>query len=129
MHPKSAAENAANRGDVISPPFALTRAKDYGNKQEHEYVDWFLSFVEPFKRVLKPTGSIVIDVGGAYLPGRAQRSTYHFQLVVALANAGLQLCQEFYWYNPAKLPSSTSLGLLSGSVQKTATPNAAYQCD
>lgn len=89
---------------VTSPPFALTRKKDYGNKEADEYVEWFLSFVKPFKRVLKPTGSLVIDIGGAYLPGRPQRSTYHFQLAVDLGRE-LDLCQEFYWYNPAKLPS------------------------
>jgi len=89
---------------VTSPPFALTRKKDYGNEDADEYVEWFLSFVEPFKRVLKPSGSLVIDIGGAYLPGRPQRSTYHFQLAVELGRE-LDLCQEFYWYNPAKLPS------------------------
>src|SRR5690348_14517936 len=58
---------------MMSPPFALTRKKDYGNESADRYVDWFVSFVKPFLRVLKPTGSIVIDIGGAYLPGRPQR--------------------------------------------------------
>lgn len=89
---------------MTSPPFALTRKKDYGNEDAHEYVDWFLTFVEPFRRVLKDTGSLVVDIGGAYLPGRPQRSIYYFQLVVELAKH-FELCQEFYWYNPAKLPS------------------------
>lgn len=89
---------------IMSPPFALTRKKDYGNESADRYVQWFLTFVEPFKRVLKDTGSIVIDIGGAYLPGRPQRSTYHFQLAVELARH-FDLCQEFYWFNPAKLPS------------------------
>lgn len=89
---------------VTSPPFALTRKKDYGNEAEDRYVDWFLSFAKPFERVLKDTGSLVIDIGGAYLPGRPQRSIYQFKLVVELAKH-FQLCQEFYWYNPAKLPA------------------------
>lgn len=89
---------------MTSPPFALTRAKDYGNESAEQYIDWFLSFIEPFKRALKPSGSLVIDIGGAYLPGRPKRSVYHFQLAVELAKH-LDLCQEFYWYNPAKLPS------------------------
>ena len=25
---------------ITSPPFALLRQKDYGNKDEYEYVDW-----------------------------------------------------------------------------------------
>lgn len=89
---------------VTSPPFALTRKKAYGNEQEDAYIEWFLTFVKPFKRVLADTGSLVIDIGGAYLPGRAQRSVYHFKLAVELAQE-FDLCQEFYWYNPSKLPS------------------------
>lgn len=89
---------------MTSPPFALTRKKDYGNEPEDRYVDWFLSFVEPFNRVLSDTGSLVIDIGGAYIPGRAARSVYQFKLAVALAKE-YELCQEFYWYNPAKLPA------------------------
>ncbi len=89
---------------MTSPPFALTRKKAYGNEQEEAYLEWFKTFIAPFKRVLSDTGSLVIDIGGAYLPGRAQRSTYHFQLAVELAKE-FDLCQEFYWYNPAKLPA------------------------
>lgn len=89
---------------IMSPPFALTRKKDYGNEAEHRYVRWFLEFAPSFKRVLKETGSLVIDIGGSFLPGRPQRSIYHFELAVELAKH-FQLCQEFYWYNPAKLPS------------------------
>ncbi len=89
---------------IMSPPFALTRQKGYGNETADRYVDWFLTFVEPFNRVLSESGSLVIDVGGAYLPRKPQRSTYHFELVVELAKH-FELCQEFYWYNPAKLPS------------------------
>ena len=89
---------------IMSPPFALTRKKDYGNETGDKYVAWFRTFVESFKHVLRDTGSLVIDIGGAYLPGRPQRSTYHFELAVELAK-DFQLCQEFYWYNPAKLPS------------------------
>lgn len=97
---------AAESVDLIftSPPFALTRPKDYGNRREAEYLDWFESFVPGFERVLKPSGSLVIDIGGAYLPGRPVRSTYHFELAVRLARR-LEFCQELFWYNPAKLPS------------------------
>ena len=48
--------------------------------------------------------SVVIDVGGAYLPGAPKRSTYHFELALLLARE-FDLCQEFYWYNPSKLPT------------------------
>jgi DNA modification methylase len=86
-----------------SPPFSLTSPKDYGNKPHADYLDWFETFVESWKSILSETGSLVIDVGGSYLPGAPRRSVYHFELAVRLARH-FELCQEFYWYNPAKLP-------------------------
>lgn len=87
-----------------SPPFALSRPKDYGNKHESEYLDWFDSFVPVWQQMLTEHGSIVIDVGGSYVSGKPKRSTYHFELAVRLAKH-FEFCQEFYWYNPAKLPA------------------------
>jgi site-specific DNA-methyltransferase (cytosine-N4-specific) len=58
---------------VTSPPFGLVRKKDYGNVESHEYVDWFKQFGVEFKRLLKPTGSLVIDIGGAWIPGQRTR--------------------------------------------------------
>lgn len=86
-----------------SPPFALTFPKDYGNRDAKDYVSWFETFVPGFDRIMANTGSLVVDIGGAYLPG-GRRSTYHFELAVMLSKH-FDLCQEFYWYNPAKLPS------------------------
>lgn len=91
---------------MTSPPFALKRKKEYGNVHEQEYVDWFLPFAEQMKRIIKDDGSIVIDIGGTWNKGQPTRSLYHFKLVVVLVETlGLHLAQEFYWYNPAKLPS------------------------
>lgn len=91
---------------VTSPPFGLVRKKDYGNVESHEYVDWFRQFGEEFKRILKPSGSLVIDIGGAWIPGQPTRSLYHFELAIMLCReVGFYLSQEFYWWNPSKLPS------------------------
>ena len=91
---------------MTSPPFGLVRKKDYGNVESHEYVDWFKPFGEQFKRLLKPSGSLVIDIGGAWIPGQPTRSLYHFELVIMLCRElGYYLAQEFYWWNPSKLPS------------------------
>lgn len=89
---------------VTSPPFALTRKKEYGNEPIERYLDWFTPFCMEIKRVLKPTGSFVLDIGGAWVPGAPVRSVYHFELAVRLAKE-FYLAQEFYWYNPAKLPT------------------------
>lgn len=93
---------------LTSPPFALTRKKEYGNASADEYLQWFMPFSAEFKRVLKPSGSLVIDLGGAYLPGHPVRTIYQFELLVRLCkDLGFFLAQEFYHYNPARLPSPT----------------------
>ncbi|MCL4486921.1 MAG: site-specific DNA-methyltransferase [Chloroflexi bacterium] len=91
---------------LTSPPFALTRQKDYGNKAAGEYVEWFLEFSREFKRILKSDGSLVIDLGGAYLPGHPVRAIYQFELLVRLCRElGFFLAQEFFHYNPSRLPA------------------------
>jgi len=91
---------------VTSPPFALKRKKEYGNVDAKDYVLWFVDFAAEFKRILKDTGSLVIDIGGTWVKGQPTRSLYHFELVIALCKTlGFHLAQEFYWYNPSKLPS------------------------
>lgn len=91
---------------VTSPPFGLVRKKSYGNEDADEYCNWFRPFAEGFKRVLKDTGSLVIDIGGAWNPGRPTRSLYHFELLLMLCREyGFHLCQEHFWWNPSKLPT------------------------
>lgn len=91
---------------LTSPPFALTRKKEYGNASADEYVDWFLGFAAEFRRVLKARGSFILDLGGAYLPGAPVRSIYQYELLVRLCReAGFFLAQEFFHYNPSRLPS------------------------
>ena len=99
---------ADDSADLIltSPPFALTREKEYGNKQEAEYVDWFMQFAKEFYRLLKPNGSLIIDLGGAYVPGYPVRSLYQYELLIRLCRElGFYLAQEFFHYNPARLPA------------------------
>ena len=89
---------------MTSPPFALTRKKEYGNEPIERYVEWFIPFCLEIKRILKPTGSFVLDIGGAWIPGVPVRSVYHFDLAVRLTKEFF-LAQEFYWFNPARLPT------------------------
>jgi site-specific DNA-methyltransferase (cytosine-N4-specific) len=101
-------ELQANSIDLIftSPPFALLRKKDYGNVEAEKYVAWFTFFAAEFLRILKPSGSLVIDIGGSWIPGQPTRSLYHFELLIMLCkNLKFHLAQEFYWWNPAKLPT------------------------
>ena len=91
---------------ITSPPFALQRKKEYGNKDQDEYVDWLVQFGHDIFRVLKETGSFVLDLGGAYKKGRPIRSLYNFRVLIRMCDeCGLNLAEEFFWHNPAKLPS------------------------
>lgn len=99
-----------NNGEVnlimTSPPFGLVRKKDYGNVDSHEYLNWFRPFADHFKRILREDGSLVIDIGGAWIPGQPTRSLYHYELMIMLCREyGFHLAQEFFWWNPSKLPT------------------------
>jgi DNA modification methylase len=91
---------------ITSPPFALLREKSYGNRDQGEYVDWLCGFGPSIRRVLKTTGSFVLDLGGAYQRGVPVRSLYNFRVLIKLVDeVGFHLAEEFYWHNPSKLPS------------------------
>jgi site-specific DNA-methyltransferase (cytosine-N4-specific) len=89
-----------------SPPFPLNTKKRYGNKQGEAYIEWFANFAPLLKKFLTPDGSIVIEIGNAWEPGRPVMSTTVLQAFLHfLKKSRLNLCQEFIWYNSARLPS------------------------
>lgn len=98
----------ANSVDLVvtSPPYALHFKKEYGNADQAKYVEWFLPFAREIRRVIRPEGSFVLNIGGAWTPGAPLRSLYHFRLLLALCDElEFHLLQEFFWYNPAKMPA------------------------
>jgi site-specific DNA-methyltransferase (cytosine-N4-specific) len=91
---------------MTSPPFALQRKKEYGNKDQHEYVGWLAEFAALVRQKLTPDGSFVPDLGGAYQKGTPARSLYNFRIPIHFCDEiGFFLAEDFYWFNPAKLPS------------------------
>jgi site-specific DNA-methyltransferase (cytosine-N4-specific) len=89
---------------LTSPPFALRRQKAYGNVAATDYVDWFWPFAEEIHRVLRPDGSFVYDLGGAWNPGSGTRSLFQYELILRLSKI-FYLAQDFYWFNPSRLPT------------------------
>jgi site-specific DNA-methyltransferase (cytosine-N4-specific) len=90
---------------MTSPPFALRRKKSYGNPEAEDYIEWFRPFAKNVLRVLKPDGSFVIEIGGAWMPGTPTRSIYQYELLIDLVKKlNFHLAQEFFWFNPAKMP-------------------------
>jgi len=91
---------------VTSPPYGLVRKKKYGNVDADGYVEWFKPFAHLFRRLLKPNGSFVLDMGGSWISGQPTRSLYLYELLLALCrDCGFHLAQDLFWWNPAKLPT------------------------
>ena len=90
---------------ITSPPFALQRKKAYGNKEQHEYVGWLKQFGRLVYEKLATDGSFVLDLGGAYKKGVPERSLYNFRVLIEFCDElGFHLAEDFYWFNPSKLP-------------------------
>ncbi|RUW41369.1 MAG: site-specific DNA-methyltransferase [Mesorhizobium sp.] len=91
---------------MTSPPFPLSTKKAYGNHTQDEYVSWFACFAPLLRDMVTEDGSIVIEIGNAWMPGKPVMSTHVLEAFLAFLKKGdLHLCQEFIWYNPARLPS------------------------
>lgn len=91
-----------------SPPFPLNQKKKYGNYQGEEYIAWITGFAPILSHLLTPTGSIVIELGNAWEPGRPVQSLLPLQSLLSFVQhkeANLVLCQEFICHNPSRLPS------------------------
>lgn len=89
-----------------SPPFPLNRKKRYGNESGENYIRWLCTFGPLFKRMLAVDGSIVIEMGNSWEPGKPVMSTLAIRALLEFqARSDLFLCQEFIWQNPARLPT------------------------
>ena len=94
---------------ITSPPFALTREKEYGNKKGEAYLEWLKEFGELFLKKLNKTGSLVIDFGGSWVPGSPTRNLHQFKIpIIFVEEIGFHLAQEFFWWNTSKMPNPAS---------------------
>jgi DNA modification methylase len=102
-------EHAEGTFDLIftSPPYADSRLKTYGGVRPDRYVKWFLPRSEQFLRVLKPTGTFVLNIKEKVVEG--ERSTYVLELILALRRQGWLWTEEFIWHKrncyPGKWPN------------------------
>jgi len=90
-----------------SPPYADSRERTYGGVSPDKYVDWFLPRSEQFLRVLKPTGTFVLNIKEKIANG--ERHTYVLELILALRRQGWLWTEEFIWHkrncHPGKWPN------------------------
>lgn len=92
---------------VTSPPYADSRKKTYGGIPPHKYVQWFLPRAEEFLRVLKPSGTFILNIKEKVSGG--ERDTYVIELILALREQGWLWTEEFIWHkkncHPGKWPN------------------------
>ena len=98
-----------NSIDLIftSPPYADQRKTTYGGVKPAEYVDWFLPKAEQFLRVLKPTGTFILNIKERVVDG--ERHTYVIELILKMREQGWLWTEEFMWHKknayPGKWPN------------------------
>ncbi len=93
-----------NSIDLIftSPPYADQRANTYGGVKPSEYVDWFLPKTEQLLRVLKPTGTFVLNIKERVVNG--ERHTYVIELILKMREQGWLWTEEFMWHKKNSYP-------------------------
>lgn len=97
-----------NSIDLIftSPPYADQRKNTYGGVSPDAYVDWFLPISQELLRVLKPTGTFVLNIKEKVVDG--ERSTYVLELILALRKQGWLWTEEFVWHKKNCFPGKWS---------------------
>lgn len=92
---------------VTSPPYADKRKNTYGGVAPEKYVEWFLPRSEQFLRVLKPTGTFILNIKEKAENG--ERHIFVLELILALRKQGWLWTEEFIWHKkncyPGKWPN------------------------
>jgi site-specific DNA-methyltransferase (adenine-specific)/site-specific DNA-methyltransferase (cytosine-N4-specific) len=87
---------------VTSPPYADRRKDTYGGVEPDQYVAWFLPIADELHRVLKPTGSFVLNIKERVVNG--ERHTYVIELILALRQHGWLWTEEYCWHKRNSFP-------------------------
>jgi site-specific DNA-methyltransferase (adenine-specific)/site-specific DNA-methyltransferase (cytosine-N4-specific) len=87
---------------VTSPPYADQRKSTYGGIPHDKYVGWFLPISEQLLRVLKPTGTFILNIKEKVVDG--ERSTYVMELIIAMRKQGWLWTEEFIWHKKNSYP-------------------------
>lgn len=92
---------------ITSPPYADRRSKTYGGIKPDQYVAWFLPITRDLKRVLKPTGSFVLNIKEIVANG--ERHPYVIELILEMRRQGWLWTEEYIWHKkncyPGKWPN------------------------
>jgi site-specific DNA-methyltransferase (adenine-specific) len=87
---------------ITSPPYADQRKGTYGGISHDKYVDWFLPISNQLLRVLKPTGTFILNIKEKVVEG--ERSTYVMELILEMRKQGWLWTEEFIWHKKNSYP-------------------------
>jgi len=87
---------------VTSPPYADQRKNTYGGIHPDDYVEWFLPISAELLRVLKPTGTFILNIKERVVKG--ERHTYVIELILAMRRQGWLWTEEFCWHKKNSYP-------------------------
>lgn len=87
---------------VTSPPYADRRKNTYGGVKPENYVEWFLPISIELLRVLKPTGTFILNIKEKAEDG--ERHTYVIELILELKKQGWLWTEEYIWYKKNSYP-------------------------
>ena len=100
---------STNSVDLVftSPPYADQRKNNYGGIAPADYVNWFLPRAKEIKRVLRPSGSFILNIKEKVVNG--ERHTYVLDLIMGMREQGWQWVEEYIWHKkncyPGKWPN------------------------
>lgn len=87
---------------ITSPPYADQRKDTYGGIHPDNYVEWFLPITDQLLRILKPTGTFILNIKEKVVQG--ERSTYVMELILAMRKQGWLWTEEFIWHKKNSYP-------------------------
>ncbi len=87
---------------VTSPPYADQRKNTYGGIHPDNYVEWFLPITEELLRVLKSTGTFILNIKEKVV--ESERSTYVLELILEMRKQGWFWTEEFIWHKKNSYP-------------------------
>lgn len=96
---------------VTSPPYAEQRSKTYGGINEKDYPEWMQCVGREIYRVLKPTGSFVLNIKENVNNGT--RSTYVLKTVLLLSEI-FNWSDTFIWNKTNPFPTGSQKRLKDG---------------
>ena len=91
---------------LTSPPYPLTRPKEYGNVSPERWVGWMLELCASWRALLHPAGSMMLNIGPCWHKGLSAQQLHVERLLVKLEDElGIRLLQRLDWHSPTKMPT------------------------